>query len=148
MRVTDKIKAFYSMLMGLNSLTHIGFKLRDPRHVPSNGLAGESYEFIMEGRQSASVEFTFYPATADKGDYIVVYLIDYKTDKGFSLDAWLQKRYGVTHQSPFKLSNYSGEYDQQLKQFEKFVNDLFYNTELKSVLEGKEWIDINFNWRL
>lgn len=143
---TDKIKEFDSMLARLNSLTSIGFNLRDSKHIQSKGPAGESYEFLLSSDNNVSVEFTFYPAIADKGDYVVVYVIDDKADKDFSLDAWVQKRSGTSQQSPFKLSNYSGEFEQQLKQFEKFVDALFYEPEMRAVLEGKDWVDMRFNW--
>lgn len=144
--VKDKAKKFESLLVMLDSLTSIGFKLKDSKHVSSKGPAGEKYEFLLSGDNGVSVEFTFYPAFGDKGDYIVIYVIDEKTDKDFSLDSWMQKRSATSQQSPFKLSSYSGEYEQQLREFMKFVNTLFNEAELRPVLEGKSWIDVKFNW--
>jgi len=100
---TDKTKEFDSMLARLDSLTSIGFKLRDSNHLPSKGPAGERYEFLLSSINDVSVEFTFYPAVADKDDYVVVYVIDDKTDKDFSLDTWVQARRGISDKSPFKL---------------------------------------------
>jgi hypothetical protein len=144
--VTEKATKFESNLVALDCLTDIGFKLQGSKHVSSKGPAGESYEFLLSGDNDVSVEFTFYPAFDDKGDYIVIYVIDDKTDKDFSLDSWLQKRSSVSEKSPFNLSFYSGVYEQQLKEFMQFVNTLFNEAELRSVLEGKSWIDVNFNW--
>lgn len=144
--VTDKVKEFVSMLARLDSLASIGFKLLGSKYIPSKGPAGESYEFLLSNDNDISLEFTFYPATSEKGDYVVVYVIDDRVDKDFSLDAWVQQRRGTSQQSPFKLSSYSGEYQQQLKEFEKFVGALFYEKELRAVLEGKDWLDVKFNW--
>lgn len=142
----EKAKEFDSMLARLNSLKSFGFKIRGKKHIPSKGPAGESYEFLLSGDNDVSVEFTFYPAIGDKDDYVVVYAIDDKANRDFSLDAWVQKRRGISQQSPFKLSSYIGEFEQQVKDFEEFVDALFYEPELKSVLEGKAWPDVKFNW--
>ncbi|MDH5228442.1 MAG: hypothetical protein OEZ58_09225 [Gammaproteobacteria bacterium] len=144
--VKDKAKKVESFLVMLDSLTSIGFRLKHTKHVSSKGPAGDSYEYLLSGDNGVSVEFTFYPAFGDKGDYIVIYVIDDKTDKDFSLDSWVQKRGTISQQSPFSLSSYSGEFEQQLREFMKFVNSLFSDLELLSVLEGKSWIDVRFNW--
>lgn len=143
---TDKIKEFDSMLARLDSLTSIGFKLKNSKHIPSKGPAGESNEFLLSSDNAVSVEFTFYPAIGDKDDYVVVYVINDKACKDFSLDVWVQKRNGISLQNPFKLSNYNGGFEQQLKEFEKFVDALFYEPDLRAVLEGKDWVGVKFNW--
>lgn len=142
----EKVKKLESMLVTLDSLAGIGFKHQSSKHVASKGPAGESYELLLSGDNNISVEFTFYPAFGDKSDYVVIYVIDNKADKDFSLDSWMQKRGVVSLESPFKLSSYTGEYDQQLSEFLEFVNALFNEAELRAVLEGKVWIDVKFNW--
>src|SRR5690606_21640111 len=144
--VSDKIKEFDLMLSRLNSLTSIGFNLKDSKYIPSKGPAGESYEFLLSSGNDISVEFTFYPAAAGKDDYIVVYVIDDKTGKDFSLDAWMQKRSGFSEKSPFKLASYNGGFEQQINGFERFVDDLFCESDLKAVLRGRDWVDVKFNW--
>lgn len=144
--VKDKAKNFESILVTLDSLTSIGYKLQGSKYVSSRGPAGESHEFLLSGDNDVSVEFTFYPAFSDKGDYVVVYVIDDKADKDFSLDSWMQNGRAASRESPFKLSTYSGEYEQQLWEFMRFVNDLLNEAKLRPVLEGKSWIDVKFNW--
>jgi hypothetical protein len=142
----DRAIKFKDMLVKLDNLTNIGYKFQGCKHVASQGPAGESYEILLSGNSGVSVEFTFYPAFGDKGDYVVIYIINNKTDKDFSLDSWLQSRGAFTHESPFRLNSYGDVYDQQLIEFLKFVNALLNEAELKTVLEGKNWIDMEFNW--
>jgi hypothetical protein len=142
----NKAQKIESMLMTLDSLTNIGFKLQSSKYVSSKGPAGESYEFLLSGDNDVSVEFTFYPAFNDKSDYVVIYVIDDKAGKDFSLDSWMQKRSTPSQESPFKFSTYKGEFEQQLKEFLKFVSTLFQEAELRAVLEGKTWVDVKFNW--
>lgn len=144
--VKNKAMNLESKLVTLDSLTGIGYNLQGSKHVLSKGPAGESYEFLLSGDNDVSVEFTFYPEFEEKGDYVIIYVVDDKTDKDFSLDSWMQMRRGASRESPFKLASYSGEYEQQITGFLKFVNSLFYEAELRAVLEGKAWLDVKFNW--
>lgn len=142
----EKFKKVESMIMKLNSLTKLGFQLSKSKEITSNGPAGESYELLFDNLNNRSIEFTFYPAINDKGDYIVVYIINNNTNSDFSVDSWLQRKDGTNQTNPFKLSSYTGEYSNQVEEFENFIDNLFCSPELRSILEGKQWVNIDFNW--
>lgn len=144
--IKDKAKKFELMLGTLDSLKSINYKLQLSKHVVSNGPAGDSFEFLISSDTGISIEFTFYPAYQNKSDYVVIYVINDNKDKDFSLDSWMQKYHTVSKKNPFSLSNYNGNYDQQLMGFFNFLNKLFKEEKLNNILEGKSWMDVEFNW--
>ena len=144
--LNKKVKKFESMAKSVNILLDLGFQYNKFKHIPCHGPAGESFEFEFISKHGISVEFTFYPAFNNKPDYVVLYIINEKINRDFSLESWVQKYKSKPTISPFNLSSYHGDYEQQLNEFLNFLNKLFTDRNLKLVIEGKEWNDVKFNW--
>lgn len=142
----EKSHKIESMLVLLDRLSDSGFVFRGLTHAPSKGPAGESYKYLLSSDKDISVELIFYPEFEGKPDYILVYMTDNKTGKYFSLDSWLQKTISIGQRSPFDLSAYEGSFEQKLREFLIFLNNLFVSPELKAVVDGRVWVDVEFNW--
>lgn len=141
-----KSQTLESKLVLLNDLFERKFIYRGLRYIPSKGLAGESYKYLLNSEKHISVELTLYPEFGNQSDCILVYLKNDRTGKYFSLYSWFQQSNAVGNKGLFDLSLYQGDFEQKLNQFLVFINGLFKNTELAAALEGRAWPDVGFDW--
>ena len=140
-----KVNFVKEELLNDKFLTDIGFKFQK-EEFEKDELSGDSYSFIFKNvRAARSLEFNFTPDYEGQ-PYFIVYIHD-PDNKTLDVDAYC-KKHKIRFQGdldPFNLVNFSGNFEQQIKQFLGFLDRLF-KEKMLAILSGQVCEEIPFDW--
>lgn len=65
----------------------------------------------------------------------------------FLLTEWLDSSGREQDRKKFYLNTYEGTFEEKLKSFFVYLNELFEDEELSKVLRGEIWMNFGFDWK-
>ena len=73
--------------------------------------------------------------------------VDIDDEPYFLLTEWLDGYGREEERKKFYLNSYEGSFEEKLKSFFVYLNELFEDEKIAKVLRGETWMNFGFDWR-
>lgn len=146
MQITDIYK-FHSLekeLVAMPSIAQLDFFLTCNAYHPPTELMSEGFLMKFSNQYKREIDFIFYPD--DETDVVLITIINTATGTNFFLNHWIKKHKIPITTKHLHLHKYTGSFNEKIKHYVDYLNSTLENKDLVSILAGKTWQNVPFDW--
>ena len=107
-------------------------------------LLGESFILNFSNKKKRTIQIIYY--ISENENLFLINIINEETKDTFNLINWLKKKNLLEETNYFKLSNYTGDFEIKIESFSLYIDSIFQNPDLKTIVKGEKWEKIPFDW--